>query len=203
MPESFQVAQFNDYDLFGHENMEHKDRYKIWEKELTEFLDAPEMSPPAAVSQRIKEKVESSLHPSAYAVFFKLVGIVLVAGSASLIICPQLGFGSDIGIMRFFMSLGPLGCKAACGGFFMLSSVLVACTILRPEELRVLRRTKFLSVSALSALALGAFLCASPEVLEAAALTWFFGASFGGILSLELGYRAKVWFLTQRYAETS
>lgn len=180
--------------------MDKENHYKEWEKDFVEFLNAPEISPPPDVSLSIKNTIALQLNPSSFIVFTKLVVIVLFAGSASLLICPQLGFGKDIGLMQFFMSFGPVGCRAACGGFFMVCSVVSACFILRPEELAVVRRTKFLYISAISALALGAFLCASPDVILSAALIWFIGASLAGILSLEAGYRTKVWLLTHRYA---
>lgn len=181
--------------------MDNENRYRDWEKDFVEFLDSPEVSPPRSVSANVVNVVSAKLNPSPLFVFAKLVLVVLVSGSASLLICPQLGFGSDIGLMRFFMSYGPLGCRAACGGFFMLFCIVSTCLILRPEELTVLRRTRFLSISAVCALSLGAFLCASPDVLLSVALAWFFGASVSGILSLEIGYRARIWFLASRYAD--
>ena len=82
----------------------------------------------------------------------------------------------------------------------MMTSLMSACLILRPEELRVVKRTKFLTVAAISGLGLGVFLCTSPELILSAALTWFFGALLGGFLSLELGLRARLYIIERRCA---
>lgn len=174
---------------------------KEWGKDFCEFLGSSEIAPPATLSRKILERVAGDLNPSPWAVFSKLIVVVIVAGSLSLLICPQFGLGSYYSpLMHFFMQLGPIGCRAACGAFFMVTSVISACIILRPEELSVVRRTKFLTLSAVSGLGLGVFMCTSPEIILSAAVAWFLGASLGGWLSLELGVRARLYIIERRYA---
>lgn len=174
---------------------------KEWGNDFSEFLSSSEMTPPASLSRKVLERVASDLNPSPWAVFSKLIAVVIVAGSLSLLICPQFGLGSYYSpLMHFFMQLGSTGCRAACGAFFMVTSIVSACLILRPEELRVVKRTKFLALSAISGLGLGVFMCTSPEIILSAALAWFIGALVGGFLSLELGLRARFYILERRYA---
>lgn len=174
---------------------------KEWGKDFSEFLSSSEAAPPASVSREILERVGKDLNPSPWSVFSKLTAVVVVAGSLSLLVCPQFGLGSYYSpLMHFFMQLGSTGCRAACGGFFMMTSLMSACLILRPEELRVVKRTKFLTVAAISGLGLGVFMCTSPDLILSAALAWFLGALVGGFLSLELGLRARLYIIERRCA---
>lgn len=174
---------------------------KEWGNDFSEFLSSSEITPPASLSRKVLERVASDLNPSPWAVFSKLIAAVVIAGSLSLLICPQFGLGSYYSpLMHFFMQLGPIGCKAACGAFFMMASIIFACVILRPEELRLVQRTKFLTLSAVSGLGLGVFMCTSPETILGAALAWFLGASLGGLLSLELGLRIRLYIPERRHA---
>lgn len=73
----------------------------------------------------------------------------------------------------------------------MGSALFASALVLRPEELRVLSRTKFLQVGALSALSLGAFVCAGASLLISLFTFWLAGAILGGVLSLEIGYAIR------------
>jgi len=164
---------------------------KEWEKDFHEFLDAPEAEPSRAVSDRILETVSKDLNPSASMVFLKLLGITAASGVLSLTICPQSGLGQGIGLMRFFMQLGPHVCSIACGAIFISIGIILSFFLLRPEELRVLRRTRFLQLTVLAMTSLLGFICAGAQVLVTIAAFWLFGAMVGGLLTLEVSYRIK------------
>ncbi len=162
-----------------------------WEKEFREFLDAPTLEPPKSISNKVFEAVSNELNPHAWAVFLKLLGITTISGILSLAVCPQFGFGNSFWLMRSFMRFGPHVCSIACGAIFISFGIILSFFLLRPEELRVLRKTRFLQLAVLSGLTLSGFICAGAEVFLAVALFWLLGAVVGGLLTLEVSYRVK------------
>ncbi len=159
-----------------------------WEGDFVQFLRAEPKEPPAHVSRDVRERIGALLEPSPWLVFSKLVGVVTLAGSILLSVCPQFGFAyfrSDV-LVQFFQKLGPHVCHFACGAFFVGSALIVAAFILHPEDLRVIRKHRFLQVVSLSVLALSAFVALGAKVFLPMFLAWLVGAIVGGLLSLEL-----------------
>ncbi|MBX7139211.1 MAG: hypothetical protein K1X83_14650 [Oligoflexia bacterium] len=163
-----------------------------WEHEFREFIDSAEIPAPAQLSDKIRTTIHAALNPSAFQVFLKLLVISTMAGLLSLAICPQFGFGGNLSLMRYFMKLGPHICSMACGAFFIGVGVILSSLFMRPEELRVLRRTEHLQFSALSMLALSAFICTSGAVMSILTIFWLGGAFVGALLSFELSYRFRI-----------
>lgn len=160
------------------------------EKDYTDFLAGGEVLPPHPISARIHAMVAKDLNPSPWAVFAKLAGIVFVVGLATLKVCPEFGDGvpHKFNPMRHLMKFGMPVCQMACGALFMGGAFFIATLAFRPEELRVLRRTRFLQVSTLSGISLAGFVCAGSSVLTMLMTFWLLGAILGGALCLEVGY---------------
>lgn len=173
---------------------------EILEKELGEFLKAEAKQVPPGLSQKILGEIQQELNPSPLMVFTRLVEVVLIVGLVTLLICPQFGVGflRHSGLYHVFMSLGPYGCKLACGAFFLGASLLAATLVLRPEELKVLKRRRLLMLSAVSALSLAAFVAGGAEVFVQAFAFWFLGSLAGAWLSMELGLLARRVLLRPR-----
>lgn len=163
------------------------------EEDLSEFIGADEVSPPNALSRILSERIAAELNPPPSGVFMKLALVVALAGSATLLICPQFGLGTSVGIdlMRYFMRFGHAFCQVACGVIFIGTSFLVTSFILRPEELKVLRENRFLQVAAVSGLSLAAFICFGTGTYFSMTLLWFLGAMFGGLACFEAGYTVR------------
>ena len=163
--------------------------------EFLEFLSSESISPPKEISQNIMKKVSRDLNPSSISVFFKIGIIHLIVGSITLIFCPQFGLGflSGMGIMHFFMSLGSMGCSILCGSLFLGFSALTISLILRPEEIRVLRRNEFFQISLLGLLSLLIFIIFGEVIVPGLTMAWLLGGILMGIFSLETG-----WFLRKR-----
>lgn len=161
-----------------------------WETEFREFLDSPAVEPSAATSEKATASIMAELQPSSLSVFGKLLAITTATGLASLTVCPQFGLGWGFGswLMDFFMRFGSIGCSLGCGLLFMSLGVLTSCCLLRPEELRVLRQTRWLQLGALAMLALSAFVCAGAEILTLLTFLWIFGAILGSAAMLEAVY---------------
>lgn len=158
--------------------------------EFLEFLSSKSISPPKEISQIILEKVSKDLNPTSISVFFKIGIIHLIVGSITLIFCPQFGLGflSGMGIMHFFMSLGSVGCSILCGSLFLGFSALTISLILRPEEIRVLRRNEFFQISLLGLLSLLIFIILGEVIVPGLTMAWLLGGIMMGVFSLEAGW---------------
>ena len=162
-----------------------------WESGFREFLEAEEKDPPAHLSRQVREGIHTDLTPSPWFVFARLMALTAASGMVSLFICPQFGFGQSVGIMRYFMLLGPAACSLACGAVFIGFGLGLAVCVLRPEEVRVIHRTKYLHLAVLAALSLSGFICAGASVVLTVALLWMSGAILGGLTVLELSHRVR------------
>lgn len=169
--------------------------FKHWCADLKAFEDAGEVAPPPVLGENISACVSSDLNPPVWKISAKLAGIMAVTTPLVLLFCPQFGLSlgrSDWSPMNLFMRFGPGVCMAACGALFMSITVIAAVLILRPEELRPLRRNKLLQLSFLSLLALGAFICFGADVILPLAIGWTIGSIIGGMLVLEAGTRIRL-----------
>lgn len=161
--------------------------------EYQEFLRSEEVSPPPIISEKIIGQVKADLSPGFLKVFGKLTLVHAFMGSISLFFCPQFGISplGNHGLMEIYMRFGPHACLAACGATFMIGSAILACIVLRPEELRVLRRKEYLQVLGLGIVSLAVFL----TVGQAPALTliaaWLAGMLLSGVAAFELGVRLR------------
>lgn len=167
------------------------------EKDYQEFLQAESVSPPKGLGENIFKAVSADLTPSAWKVFSKLSLIHFLSALLTLSICPQFGFrvfGSGHGLMGVFMNLGPYGCMAACGSFFLGTSVLAAVFTLQTEEIKTLRKYSWVQIATLAMLSFGAFLMiGAEEIVFSFALTWIAGTFLGAFSILELG-----WFVRRK-----
>lgn len=164
------------------------EEFNEWMDDFSEFVKAEGVSPPKHVTAHLHEKIYTSLNPSPFLVFAKLAVTAFVASSFSLLFCPQFGLGtSKAGLMPYLMKISPLACHFGCGMLFVGLGVLVATFMLRPEELRILKKTKFLQISALSASMLGMFLCIGTSAFLALEWIWLLGGISGGLASVYSG----------------
>ncbi len=167
-------------------------------KEFIEFLSSEPISPPREISQNIIEKISRDLNPSSLSVFAKVSLIHLLVGSITLLFCPQFGLGflSGMGMMHLFMTLGSFGCALLCGSFFLGFSTLTVALILRPEEIRVVRKNNFIQISLLAIFSLLIFMIFGEIIVSGHSMAWLLGGILMGIFSLELGWYLRKNILT-------
>jgi hypothetical protein len=161
-------------------------------KDYLDFKTSDSVSPPPRVSEQIMSQVRKDLNPSNWQVFSKISKIHFFAALITLSVCPQFGFrvlGSGLGLMEVFMAFGSYGCNVACGSFFIGVTMIASSVLLRPEELRQLKRNSFLEVSLLSFASLGVFIMVgSAEILFSFAVAWLFGSLMSGMALIEVAY---------------
>ncbi len=155
--------------------------------EFEAFMNAPEITPPSALSSRVRGHIHADLSPSFPRVFFKLTWIQAAMGALSLLACPQFGVAplQNHGLMAVYMSLGPLGCMAACGATFIAGGAILAALLFRPEELRAIRRWRLahFSLVGVTAALLLSLMGAPSQLSEVAA--WLAGVVVTGSTLIE------------------
>jgi predicted DNA-binding protein YlxM (UPF0122 family) len=92
--------------------LETKTKPQKWQAEFTEFLNVPSLRPPAHVTDEILGFVRRDLNPNIKIIMVKLLGIHLIFGSVSLLVCFQVGMGTDTNMTHYFTRAGEHGCIA-------------------------------------------------------------------------------------------
>jgi len=161
--------------------------------EFEEFQKSAEIVPPRDISEKIISKVRSDLNPSSLSIFRKLSLIQVLTGFITLLFCPQFGIGltSGMGLMGILMRYGENFCMAGCGAVFLGVSALVSTIVLRPEEIRVLKKNIALQFPILALATLGVFICLGAPVISILGISWFVGSVLGGVLSFEIGQKLR------------
>ncbi len=165
-----------------------------WANEFQSFLSAEKREPPEPISSRIIKIVQSDLNPSQWMVFVKLALIHFVVGFLVLLICPQFGIGlfEGMGLTALFMHFGELVCSIACGALFLGASMFVSSLVLKPEEIRAIRKREFVQLVLLSWLSVFVFASLGATVAITFGIAWMIGSVFGGYTSLALGWRFRL-----------
>jgi len=163
-----------------------------WIQEFEEFVRTEEISPPSTIAENIHRTVAADLHPSWAKVSLKATLVHLVVGNALLLICPQFGVGGFSGLVLILMKFGHEVCMFTCGLLFLGTSALVMGLVLRPEEVRVLRRIRWFPFLALSLGSLAVLSLLGAQILFLLMLVWLVGTLVGGIAGLELGWLVRL-----------
>lgn len=172
---------------------------KKLDEEFNQFLSAPEITPPNAAREAVLTHVNRELNPSNQNVFLKMLGVHTVVSLFSLSICSQFGIQS----LKLYDAMGSMMeavghtyCMAFCGLLYLGISALALSLLLKPEEIKVIRRHKVLQFTLLTGVSLGVFLCLGAEVLLFPGAIWIAGSLIGGIATLELG-----WWLRSKFRQ--
>lgn len=167
---------------------------KEWLEDFQNFVRAERVQVPEEISSAILKQVHKDLHPSLWFIFAKLIGIHSIVGILSLAICDQFNmspFRTGISLSEYFMQFGSSACMISCGMIFVGLSILTASIIVRPEELRALRKSAFLQSLGLGILSLGSFWAFGAEFTVSIVGLWILGALLAGVSASELIFRLR------------
>lgn len=173
---------------------------KSLQTEFEEFLACDEIAPSITVQESVTTFVVRDLNPSLISVLLKVLGIHAIVSLFSLSICSQFGIQTFrvYDAMETMMSIaGPTYCMAFCGLLYLSLSGLMLSFVLRPEDISVIRKHRFLQVSILTGASLGVFLCLGATVLFMPAMLWIAGSFAGALISLEIGWFVRSIFRKQ------
>lgn len=162
---------------------------KEWVEDFRDFVSSQGEPVPEELSQKILRRVHLDLNPSAWIVFFKILGIHTVMGTLSLAICDQFGlnpFSTEFSLSRYFMKFGHSACMVLCGVLFIGLSIILASHILLREEVRVLSKNAPLQVFGLGVFSLVAFVGFGAEIVLGIGFLWLLGAMIGGVIAAKI-----------------
>ena len=172
-----------------------------YQKDFLDFMNSQDIGPPDALSQDIIKYVHKDLNPSHLSVFLKLLGIQGFIGVITLIFCPQfnLSLTNNYELFHYFhYNFGKSICMIICGSIFMGSGAVFASYILKPYEIRKIRKSEVLYYFSLTSIALLSFIILGAEVYLNLAGLWFVGSGVAGILLFEMNVNMRF-----RYAHNS
>ena len=139
--------------------------------------------------------VEKSLNPAIWMVFAKFFSIETAAGFATLLVCPQfnISFGSHNALFHSLHStLSPFLFFIVCGIFFVLLGAALAGLILSRDEIRAVKKTKYIYYAVYSLTAYIIFVTLGAEVFLMSAIAWILGAIAGNFIGFEAITRIRM-----------
>jgi hypothetical protein len=145
---------------------------------------------PSELDQKIKSHILSKLNPPCHKVFLKLSLAQLIASVLVLTICPQfhLGFFPHSFLGHILMSWGEAYCNLACGSIFLGTGTIFSFLILSSDELRVLKKHKFIHLPSLILLSLFSFVIFGVEIQLLMFLIWGLGGMISSVAILSAYY---------------
>jgi hypothetical protein len=162
-------------------------------KDYNDFLDSKSITP-NHLNDSIINMVSNELNPTHKAVFIKLASIQGFIGFITMLFCPQfnLSLTNNYDLFHYFhMTFGHQVCMVICGSIFLGSGAIFASYILNEAEINKIRKSRFLYYMALSIAAIPIFMIFGAEVYLGLSVFWLVGATFGGIIALELNRLIK------------
>jgi len=170
-------------------------------KDYNDFLATKPVPVPSFLSHKLFEVVHIDLNPSAFVIFSKISLMHFFMGTITLFFCPQFGLSltRHSALMHFFMQWGDFFCMLACGSFFVSFSLMLASLLLRPEELKVLKKHSLLQTTTLSTLSIGFFISLGAEVVFTMGLFWVIGSIIGGLFTLKISTFLREAFGTKAW----
>lgn len=168
---------------------------KEWLEDFQEFVNTESQMVPKEISEKVLRRVKKSLNPAWYFIFMKLFCVHLLTGTLSMGICNQFGmspFNTGFSLSDYFMKFGHSTCMFFCGVLFVGGSILISSYIIRPEELRVLKRSAVVQSLSLGILSLSIFWLLGAEIALSIAILWMIGALIGGVSVSEVVFRLRM-----------
>ena len=163
-------------------------------REFAEFIEADPVAPGKQMDEAILSMVEKNLRPSLWRVYSKFTLVEVVAGLATLTICPQFGLG--LGQHNQFLhslhsSTSPAIFYLLCGLFFVILGAGLSGLVLNREEIRTVGNNKYLFFMVYSFLAYICLVVLGSQAFVVSSLVWVVGALLGNILGFEAVVRLR------------
>lgn len=166
-----------------------------WLRDYEEFINSDGSVVPEDLKNKVFNKIQKLINPSAMMVFLKILGIHLGVGFLSLSVCHQFGmnpFNTERSLADLMMSMGGHHfCMFGCGVLFVSLSLFAAGYFLTIEEVNALKRTELLQALVLGVISLGLFAAFGAELAVGIAAIWLVGGLIGGFAATEAVWRLK------------
>ncbi len=164
-------------------------------REFSDFIEATPTRSPHSIDDAILDRVAQDLRPPVWRIFSKMTGIELMAGVATLSICPQFGMGYDhrSEVLQTLHSTMPAWAYfLVCGVLFVSVGGALSGLVLTRSEVRSLLHREYLYFAFFAVLAYVGFIVLGTEAFIISTLFWVPGAIFGNVTGFWLALRLKV-----------
>lgn len=172
------------------------------EKDFREFQQATPLEVPSGLEQRILQTVRRDLNVVLWKFFTKLALVQVLAGGATLLVCPQFGLGplgGGAGIMHIVMQYGTVACALFCGSIFLGSSAIGSLFVFGWGERQYLYKGRFWIFGVLGVASVCALMLASAVNFRSLhvwhhlefALIWAVGGAVLAQLLFQIGHKIR------------
>ncbi len=121
-----------------------------WFAQFTDFMNSS-IRAPLSLTSKVLQQIKKDLEPAFSTTFQKFILSQLVAGVATLFVCPQFGVSltkmSGHHFIHSVMAYGDWACAALCASIFIGASSLISVFVLSRAEMRVLRTKPLVSIA--------------------------------------------------------
>jgi hypothetical protein len=171
-----------------------------WKEDFRAFLSVGATRVPSSLEEKVLGDIEKQINPSIMKVFSKALSVHFLISLLTFFFCPQFAFSlvSYFDLSSYLMKFGHTVCMIGCGAVFTGFSFATMSILLKPEEIRVLREHTAFYLLSLSGLSLGAFICFGADIVLGVGATWLLGATLGGYLMLEFGWKTRKLLILRR-----
>lgn len=176
-------------------NKKNKMNFEFDKKDYHSFLQDHSQDSSSASDSLILDHVKAQLNPKVSTVYIKLLFTQAVVGISTLLFCPQfsLSLTNQHDLFHFFhRNLGHQICMAICGIIFIGTGSLVAASLLRRNELKLINNNLILFTVSITAIAVTSFLFVGAQVYLDALAFWYLGAVLSSCLFFKVGAKLRL-----------
>lgn len=164
-----------------------------WLSEFDDFMKTEAPPVPSDLNQKVFQKAHQLLNPSAFSVFAKILGLHLLTGYMSLVICHQFDmnpFNTTFSLDQWFMTFTSHEvCMVLCGSLFVSATIIVAGSFMSVEEVKSLKKHNLLQNLSIGLISIGLFLAFGAQLVLSFTVLWLLGFVIGGVLTTK-----AIWY---------
>ncbi len=121
-----------------------------WFAQFTDFMNT-NVRAPASLTSKVLLQIKKDLEPAFSITFQKFILSQMVAGVATLFVCPQFGVSlveiKGYHFIHSVMAYGDWACAALCASIFIGASSVISVFVLSRAEMQVLRSKPMVSIA--------------------------------------------------------
>ncbi|MBU0944469.1 MAG: hypothetical protein KJ804_10325 [Proteobacteria bacterium] len=158
------------------------------EMEFLEFVNSGPISPPAYLTEKVKDAVCQDLKPAIWKIFSKLAVIQTVCATLTLIFCPQfeVGFVKHDHLAALVQHSEGFGFMIVCGFIFLGGGAVIAPFLINQTEMKAIEKSVFIYFPTVALLAVLFFYSFGAGIDWSLAFPWFLGGTLGSLTGFEL-----------------
>ncbi len=168
--------------------IEKKEKYADWEREFLEFVNSDPVTPPALLTEKLKNTVSQDLRPAIWIIFSKLAGMQAACATLTLFFCPQfeIGFAKHDYLADLVQHSGGFGFMIVCGIIFLGGGAVIAPFFFKQTEMKAIEKSVLIYFPTVALLAVMLFYSLGADIDWTLALPWFLGGTLGSVIGFEL-----------------